>query len=270
MLINWTLVEQRRAERGLSRAELARKARLHPTDLLRYDEPGADDSGITIGTINALAAALGLPPAALLRPEPAASESAAITEIIRLGGSDPDHYSARFHGDGELTRWHDQPAPGETPQPRPADADAAVLLAAMFLVGELLSPGELALALGWYPARVQRALACLDSLLPPLGLTICADGADFFLDTAPRALSPLQRHALRAAQTARGGITAGEAAVLLRLHRDGPLRTDQLRPELQHTITRLEQARLVRRLGTRYGLTPSVASTLAILTQPAG
>jgi len=62
MLINWTLVEQRRAERGLSRAELARKAYLHPADLLSYDEPGADDSGLTIGTINALAAALGLPP----------------------------------------------------------------------------------------------------------------------------------------------------------------------------------------------------------------
>ncbi|HEY3035636.1 MAG TPA: helix-turn-helix transcriptional regulator [Streptosporangiaceae bacterium] len=268
MLINWTLVEQRRAERGLSRAELARKTRLHPADLLRYDEPGADDSGVTIGTISALAAALGLPSAALLRAEPPASQSAALTQIVRVAGSDPDQYAARFGGDGELTRWHDQPGPGETPQPRPPDGEVAALLAALFLAGEPLSPGELALALGWHPARLQRALACLDSQLPPLGLMIRADGADLTLDSAPRALNPPQRRAVRAARAARGGITAGEAAVLLRLHRDGPLRTDQLPPELQHTITRLEQAQLVRRLGTRYGLTPSVASTLGILTQP--
>jgi hypothetical protein len=73
---------------------------------------------------------------------------------------------------------------------------------------------------------------------------------------------------VRAAQTARGGITADEAAVLLRLHRDGPLRIDQLRPEHQYTITRLEQAQLVHRLGARYTLTPPVASTLAFLTPP--
>jgi hypothetical protein len=138
----------------------------------------------------------------------------------------------------------------------------------MVLAGEPLSPGELTLALGWHPARLQHALACLDCQLPPLGLMIRADSADLIFDTAPRALTPHQRHAVRAAQTARGGITAGEAAVLLRLHLDGPLRADQLPPELQHTITRLEQARLVRRLGTRYGLMPSVVSTLATLTQP--
>jgi hypothetical protein len=266
LLINWTLVEQRRVERGLTRGQLARKARLHPVDLLAYDQPGADDSGLTVGTLNALAAALSLPPAALLRPEPPASQSSALTEIIAR--SDPNQYSARFHGDGELARWHDHPAPAETPQARPADPDAATLLAALVLADEPLGPGELSLGLGWHPARLQHALACLDASLPPIGLTIRADGPDLVLDTAPRALTPGQRHAVRAAQTARGGITADEAAVLLRLHRDGPLRTDQLRPEHQHTITRLEQARLVRRLGTRYALTPAVASTLGILTQP--
>jgi len=268
MLINWTLVEQRRAERGISRAVLARKARLHAGDLLAYDELGADDSGLTVATITALAEALALPSAALLLPEPPASQSAVLTQIIRLAASDPDQASARFHGDAELTRWHDQPAPAEPPEPRPADPEAAALLAVLFLARGPLSPGELTLALGWKVPRLQRALACLDTQLPPIGLTIRADGADLILDAAPRVLSPRQRRAVRAAQTRRGGITAGEAAVLLRLHRDGPLRTDQLPPELQHTITRLEQARLVRRLGTRYGLSPAVASTLGILTQP--
>ena len=89
-------LQERRAELGLSQAELARRAGVSQSSLLRVEEGGRS---CTVGTLAKLAKGLGIEPAELLaeivdRPKPTKAEKVFYRVCNRLRDRDADQLRA--------------------------------------------------------------------------------------------------------------------------------------------------------------------------------
>ncbi len=265
-VINWTLVEQRRVERKLSRATLAKRSGISEQQLLDFDEPAPNDQQLSLAQLTRLAAALAVSPSDLLIGEP---EKTAAHVDLRYGwraANYPRRPLTRFSGSHELRRLHAHTSPATgRPEAMSAAADAATLLAALVCTGAACARVDLADALHWDTARLTAAAERLTADLQDTDTQLSLDERDRWqLEPRPAALSPDQRRRLlRACRPAM--IDAPAAALLVALHRHHGLRMDQIAPELRHRVTELEQHRLVQRRGVYYLPGPHVARTLALL-----
>ena len=260
-MINWTLVEQRRVELGITRHELGRRSRIDEATLRRLDEPYADDGGISLHQLGLLAAVLDLEPAALLRPEDVDEQSSRSIAYYQQLAHRPRRPASHMNGADELTRHHSTAS-------TEAVVDGAVLIAALQHAYTPVEPGAICNALDWSGIRCAAALSEATGVLRRTGLRIRTDARGRWqLQPLRSALSPVQRQQLTSACRQPD---AAMTAILRELHRRGPLRIDRFAEPYRHHIAALEQLHLIQRHGAHYQLAPAVRETFQLLDQPRG
>lgn len=257
-MINWTLVEQRRVELGITRQELARRSRIDESTLRRLDEPYAHDGGISLHQLGLLATVLDLELAALLHAQDVDEQSARSMAYYEQLAHRPRRPASHMNGTHELNRNH-------SPASTEAVADGTVLIAALQHASTPVEPGAICNALDWSGIRCANALTQAAAILRRTGLRIRTDDRGRWqLQPLRSALSPTQRQQLTSAGRQPD---AAMTAILRELHRRGPLRIDRIAQEYRHHIAALEQLHLVQRHGAHYQLAPAVRETFQLLDQ---
>lgn len=219
-LINWTLVEQRRVDLGLSRRNLARRSGITERTLLAFDGPAPYDGGVTVAQLQQLAGALDLPTADLLRGEDEDGQQTAALRYYTDLARRPAAPLTRFAGTAELSR-------AELTTNDGGGGDDATLLAALHLIAVPVDPGALANALDWPADRLALAYRDAAQRLRGSGLRLRTDQSGrWVLSTVRTTLTATRRRAVRMCGL---HLDAAAAATLWTLYRDGPLRLDQPR-----------------------------------------